>query len=295
MKQLLKFGCGPITYNSSYICSGGNKIGIVDIKTDESCATLTGIKNITSLSMDEKYVYAKSTSGVYGMFDLETNSLIHKGSCRERKDSAHDGKFFCIGEGIIVDIIRLKDNNWYVVKYNFFTNSYEKQFITDDNFFCGKRILDYKNKLLCFLFEEKFTNNNKGNRIKRYYAVNIDDLSVESAIDLNLETGILGLASPRSVLLTNMKIVDVFTNSGFLLDTHNYYLDKSVDLGHFRNLEFTEEKHLILVFSNSVLFYNTEKCQLIKKIDCEYGSNGTIINNKLYIATWNGLFLVDES
>ena len=293
MKQLLKFGCGPIAYNDNFICSGGNKIGIIHPETDEVCATLTGIKNITSLSMDEKYVYAKSTTGVYGMFDLETNSLIHKGSCRGRKDSAHDGTFFCIGEGIVLDIIQLKDNNWYVVKYDFSINSYEKQYITNNNFYCVNRILDYDKKLLCFCFQEKDTYSNMGNQIKRYYAVNIDDLSVKSEIDLNPETGIMGLVSPHSMLLTNMKIVDIFTDSSFILDIHNYYLDKSIDLGYFCNFGLSENNHLILAFSKVVFFYDTEKRRLIKKIDCEYGFGGAIINNKLYVATWDGFFLAD--
>lgn len=294
MKKLLKFGCGPISYNDNFICSGGNKIGVLDIETNEICATLTGIKNISSLSMDKKYVYAKSTNGVYGMFDLESNSLVYKGSCRDRKDTSHDGTFFCVDEGVVLDIIQLKDNNWYVIKYNFFTNNYEKQYITNNDFYCQNRILDYDKKLLCFWFIEKGTYNNNGNRIKLYYAVNIDDLSVESEMNLNFETGILGLISYHSVLLTNMKIVDIFTNSGLLLDTHNYYLDKSIDLGYFCNFGLTENSHLILAFSKSILFYNTKKCQLIKKIDCKNGFGGAIINNKLYIATWNGLFLAEE-
>ena len=95
MKKVLKFGCGSIAYNNDYIFAGANKIGIIDRKTNNVCGFLSGMRNITSISMDKQYVYAKTTTGIYGAFNLETQELEYKGYCREKKNTSHDGKIFC--------------------------------------------------------------------------------------------------------------------------------------------------------------------------------------------------------
>ncbi len=292
MKKILKFGCGPIAYNDNFICSGGNKIGVINPETDEVCATLTGIKNISSLSMDEKYIYAKSTTGVYGMFDLETNSLIHKGSCRGREYTSHDGDFFCINEGIILDILSFKDKNIYAVKYNFFTNDYEKVFLTDNNFTCYNRIFDNTERKIYFLFTENCCLNKKQTNC-RFFIINVDKLIIEKEFSINFEFGIfpVSLIHSQYILLNNMEILDIITNKRFLLDSNNYY--KSSESGYFLKARLTGT-NLILVFSETIFIYNFEKRQLTNKFNCEYCFNAKIINNKLYIATWNGLFLIDK-
>ena len=292
MKKILKFGCGPIAYNDNFICSGGNKIGVINPETDEVCATLTGIKNISSLSMDEKYVYAKSTTGVYGMFDLETFSLIHKGSCRGRKDSAHDGTFFCVNDGVVLDALSLKDEIMYAVKYNFYKNDYEKIFLTNHMFTCFNRAYDKTKRKAYFLCIKKAIVK-MPNIYCKFFVIDVDNLSIEKEIELNFEQGFVprNLINSNLILLSTMEIFNVYTGEKKRLDANNYF--KSRENGYFLTGRLIGE-NLILVFSKTVLIYDIKKCQLLKKCTYQYGSDAALINDKFYISTWDGLFLADK-
>lgn len=291
MKQLLKFGCGPITYNENYICAGANKIGIINPETDEVCATLTGIKNITSLSMDKKYVYAKSTTGIYGIFDSESNSLIHKGSCRGRNDTSHDGHFFCIDDGVILDVLNLKDENMYVVKYNFYKNNYEKLYLTNHMFTCFNRIYD-KTKRRAYLLCKEKTIIKKPNVYCKFFVIDVDNLSIEEELDLTFKDGFspLKLVNPNLILISSMELQNIHTGEPSSFGFSDYDNNQ-------KNLYILEAKilgdYLILVSCDIILVFNINQCKLINKYNCKNGVNAILIDTKLYISTWNGLFLTD--
>lgn len=292
MKKIAKFGCAEICYNGQYICTGGNKIGVIDPKTDEICATLTGIKNISSLSMDENYVYAKSTSGVYGMFDLKTFTLTQKGSCRARERTAHDGDFFCIDEGVVLDVLTFKDENMYAVKYNFLTDKSEHVLLTDNMFTCFHRVYDKNERKAYFLcVEKRFINKPQTNCC--LFIIDVNDLTIEKQLHISFEHGAYPrtLLNSQYVLLNNMEVVNISNDERFLLDVNNCFEEK--ENGYFLKAKLFNSS-LIIVLSKKVLVYDLKKCLLVKKYTCEYGANAVLINNKLYISTWNGFFLADE-
>lgn len=296
MKKILKFGCGPtIAYNKNFICSGANKVGIIKRSTNEVCGFLTGIKNISSISMDDEYAYVKTTTGIYGMFDLESQSLECRGYCRDRQNDSHDGDFFCVDKGVVLDVLTFKDENWYAVKYNFYTKSYEKVFLLNNSFHCGSRFkeIDYAKRKLYFLFKEKCCLN-KPQTNCHLSVVNVDNLTVESELDFSFEYGVFPIALINShlVLLNNMEVADVYTGERFLLDSYNYY--KASESGYFVCLGNSTDNNLILVFSKVILVYDMEKRQLIKKYECKYGFGAAQIDDKFYITTWEGLFLVED-
>lgn len=292
MKKIAKFGCGEICYNGQYICTGGNKIGVIDPKTDKICATLTGIKNISSLSMDENYVYAKSTSGVYGMFDLKTFTLTQKGSCRARERTAHDGDFFCIDEGVVLDVLTFKDENMYAVKYNFLMDKSEHVLLTDNMFTCFHRVYDKNERKAYFLCREKSIVV-KPSVYCQFYIINVDDLSTEK-LDLTFDKGDnipRYLVTSDLILINGMELQNIHTGERFPFGFSECI--KNDIHGYFRKAKLFGDI-LILVYSETILLFDMQKKKFIKEYHCDYCENAVLINNKLYISTWNGFFLADE-
>ena len=292
MKKVLKFGCGSIAYNNDYIFAGANKIGIIDRKTNNVCGFLSGMRNITSISMDKQYVYAKTTTGIYGAFNLEPQELEYKGYCREKKNTSHDGKIFCIESGVILDLLSLKDENKYAVKYNIFTKSYEKVCLSNSNFHCYSWNVDFQSRKAFYLFvKTRRSKHEKTNCI--FKTVNVDSLEIESEIAFDFENGIFPkrLINSHSVLLSNMQIADIYTKERYMLDSVNRF--NNPDCGYFVSMSVSSKNNLILVFSNAVFVYDIEKRVLLNRYDCVYGSAANIIDERIYIGTWDGLFVIE--
>ena len=58
-------------------------------------------------------------------------------------------------------------------------------------------------------------------------------------------------------------------------------------------MSVSSKNNLILVFSNAVFVYDIEKRVLLNRYDCVYGSAANIIDERIYIGTWDGLFVIE--
>lgn len=146
MKKILNWGCGAIAYNEKYIAVAGNKIGLIDRETSKLCGTLIGGNNITDLEIKDGYAYAKTTLGVYYMFDLTMQQLQCNGYCREKKNSSHDGKLYVYTTGIILDVLSFKDDQYYFIKYDFTSGKCEKVCVAKSDFSCKDWRVDYRKR-----------------------------------------------------------------------------------------------------------------------------------------------------
>lgn len=293
MKKILSFGCDAIAYNDTLICSGGNQIGLVDRSSGLILGILKGARNIISLQVDSEYIYAKTTAGIYCVFDLKSKELKYKNYCRDKKNTSHDGKFFLYDKCIILDILKLKDDFYYLIKYDITSCVYEKVCISKNNFVCKDWYVDrYERKAYVLLLETCCLNHLQTNCY--ITVINIDDFQIEEENPLTFEYGIIpiGFAEKDAILLNNMQIADVISSKRFLLNSQNYFKDKAS--GYFVKMKFMSEKQIILIFSECVLIYDLSSSNLIKKYDCQYGANAACIDDKTYFATWNGLFVTDE-
>lgn len=179
----------------------------------------------------------------------------------------------------------------YAVKYNFYKNDYEKIFLTNHMFTCFNRAYDKTKRKAYFLCIKKAIIK-MPNIYCKFFVIDVDNLSIEKEIELNFEQEFVprNLINSNLILLSTMEIFNVYTGEKKQLDANNYF--KSRENGYFLTGRLIGE-NLILVFSKTVLIYDIKKCQLIKKYDCQYGSDAALINDKFYISTWDGLFLTD--
>lgn len=294
MKKVLSFGCSTIAHNNAYICVGGNQIGIIDRSSGMVLKTIKGVKNITSLKMNDEYIYAKTTNGIYYIFDLKTQELQYKDYCRERLNTSHDGKFFLYEREIILDVLKLKDEVFYLIKYDFVSRVCEKVCVSKFGYSRKDWCVDFIDRKAYILFVEKCCLNHS--QTNSYISiVNIDTLEIEAEIPLIFEYGVIpiGLVNTHSILLNNMQIIDTSSLERILLDSYNCFRDETC--GYFVRMEMAYEKLLILVFSKCVFIYNLLSGNMIQKCDCQYGHNAMCIDEKIYIATWEGLFLVEKT
>lgn len=290
MKKISRLGCGEITYNSRFICFGGNQIGIMDRFSESVLDSLKGAKNITSLQIDDEYIYAKTTIGIYHMFNLESRELQYRDYYRKKKDTSHDGKMLLYEKGIILDILTLKDGLYYFLKCDLVSHIFKSVCISKANYSLKDWCVDFLDRKAYILFLERCCLNHSETNCY-ISVVNIDTLQVEEEIPLIYAYGIfpLGLVNKHSVLLNNMQIADVYSSERFLLDTYNGFRDKTC--GYYVRMNCMSEGKMILVFSKCVFIYDLITGNLIKKIDSQYVSNAMCIDDKIYIATWNGLYL----
>lgn len=290
MKKILNFGCGAIAYDEKYIVAAGNKIGLIERATSKACGTLTGRNDITDLKIKDGYAYAKTSLGTYYMFDLTTQKLQCNGYCREKKNSSHDGKLYVYTIGIILDVLSLKDDQYYLVKYDFTSKKHEKICVAKSNFSCKDWWVDYQKRRAYILFLEKCCLN-QPNTNCYISVVNIDNLEMEVETSIILDHGIMpvGLINTQSILLNNMQMYDIPSSKKTVLDSTNHFKDTSC--GYFVRMNSDESRNLILIFSKCVFIFDLMTKKLYKSYACQYGDNAIYIDGKIYIATWNGLFL----
>lgn len=295
MKRILTNGCSSISYNNNYICTCGNKIGVINRKTDEVYSFYTPLRNIISTSMDEQYLYVKTSNGIYGAVNIEAKEIEYRGFCREKDNtSSHDYKFFCIEKGVVLDVLDLKDNKMYAVKYNLINKSFEKLFLVNHDYYCCDWNVDYKNQKACFLLVE--TNSyDKPKTNCSYQIIDLKSFNIESKINLSFEhkTNPKCLIGSHMLLLDTMEIVNLYTNDRFLLDVNNQFYN--TNNGYFCRCKLSIKHQLILVFSEKVFVYNIENQQLLFSYDCKYGSCAEQIDDKIFIGTWDGLFIAQET
>lgn len=293
MKKILKIGCGSISYNEDYICAGGNRIGFIDRKTNEVCHLLSGIKDVISTSIDEEYLYVKTTNGIYSAYNLKKQEFEFKGFCKEKRRTSHDNKFFCINNGVILDVLDLEDSNWYAIKYNLIKNSYEKLFLINQKYYCCDWNIDYKNQNAVFIFVET----NSSDKIKTncvFLVMNLKKFEIVSKTSLVFEHNITPkcLINSNNLLLSNMEIINIYTNKRFLLDESNQF--DNINNGYFNGYSLSIKHELLLIFSKKIYIYDIKNKSLLYDFDCEYGSTGALIDNKIFIGTWNGLYLLEN-
>lgn len=292
MKKIFPFGCGKIAYNEKYICAGGNQIGVLERADGKSLGTITGMKNITSLTIDDDYVYVKTTIGTYAMFALDTKERKYNGYCRIKMNASHDGKFFLYEKGIILDVLRFKDENYHLVKYNFASDSYEEVCTTKLGFTKKDWRVDYAERRAYILFVETCYLNHPQTNCS-IVIINIDTLQIEEELQLAFKdkTVPIGFVNNKEILLNNMQIFNIRTAKQKLLDTHNLFSDETC--GYFAKMNTLSDEKLILVFSKHIFLYDVLNGTIIKDFACQYGSDAVYIDGKIYLATWDGFFLDD--
>ncbi len=288
LKKLLNFGCGSMAYNQRYLGVAGNQIGLIDRVTGE-VSKWHGAENIASLQMDDEYIYEKTTSGTYYVFNLETKVLQYKGYCREKKSSSHDGKFFLYAKGIVLDVLSFKNGERYIVKYNLETQTYERTRVSASNYVCKDWYVDYDARKAYLLFTETCCLNHEQTNCY-ISSVNIDTLQIETETLLSFEHGVfpIGLLHTNLVLLNNMQIADTAAPKRICMDSNNYFQNKTY--GYFVRLHIQPNRQILFVFSKGVLFYDYNVQKLLRVYPCQYGDNAMCLDGKIFIATWNGLF-----
>lgn len=292
LEKLLRFCCGSMAYNQRYLGVAGNQIGLIDRVTG-AVSKWRGAKNITSMQMDDAYIYEKTTSGTYYVFDLQTKSLQYKGYCREKKATAHDGKFFLYEAGVVLDVLSLKDDAYYFVKYNLETQAYEKRRVCDSDYFCTDWFVEYAERKAYLLFKEKCCLNRPQTNC-RLSVVNIDTLQIETEIPMTLAHGTVPIAliDAHSVLLKDMQIVD--TNTGTFVPLALNVQTQADSRGYYVRARTLPHNRLLLIFSKCVLLYDLSAHTLLKSYPCQYGDNAICLDGNIYIATWDGLFTETE-
>lgn len=291
MKKILNFGCSSISYNEDYICAAGNVIELISRESNKKVYRISGCKNTISTAIDSKHIYAKNTSGQYFVFDLETGLLISKTKCREKENSSNDYNFSRIENGVIFDILISKSGDTCAVKYDLLKNSYEELYLADNNFRCKNYILNNDNAY--FLFTEKcFLNKEKPKCI--YFEVDFRSMKIKTEKIFSLENAVcpLALVSSHSILTKDKEIVDINTLERFPTILKKYF--ENNDLGYKYSIIPARKEDVILVYSKKVLVYNLKFNEITNNFKSEKGdccSCAEIIDSKLYVGTWNGLFI----
>lgn len=293
MKKMLNYYCDEIDYNNETIAVGANKITLLNRFDGTVIHSFKGIKDIASLKLDEDYVYVKSTSGLYYMFSLENYQIINKGQCKEKMPSSHDGKFFVYEKGKVLDILDFKDKCYYLIKYNFFTTKYQKLCVSESDFYCRNWRVNYNQSKAYLLFTKKQIVKNP--KIECYLSIiDFDTMLVEKNIcfSMSCDKRIMGLLSDTSILLNDFSIYHIDTQEYDRLNFDINFVDKTY--GYFVTINYCSKTNkLLVVYSKKVLLFDLKSKEFISDYSAEYIDNAEYIDGKVYIATWNGLFVDD--
>ena len=293
MKKILRFDCGEIAYDEKYIAVTGNRVGLIDRTTDEVLNVITKAgKNIIGMKIMDGYIYTKTTVGTYYMYNLKENELAGYGYCKERQNTSFSGNIFVYSKGVILDILPLKDEQYYLVKYDFLSKTYEKVCIAKANYCCRDWLIDYQEREVYILSLEKNWMNQA--QTNCYISVvNIDDLRIKTVITVNLKksTTPIMLIDKTNILLKDMKIYNTDSKEMRIFNSYDCLNDRS--LGYLSSFYLDGKENLILTFSNRVLIFNLKTGELYKSYPCQYGDSAVLIDGKVYIATWKGLFVDD--
>lgn len=289
VKNFFSFGCSGIASNNNYICAAGDKIGIISKSNSSLSKTISGIRNVSSVCLDEKRIYAKKTNGTLYVFDLATQSLLEKHDCLINSKSAQDFPIYSIGEGVILDLLYLNNEQHFLTKYSFLQNITEKIAIPiSSDYVCSNYLFESGNAYL--LFKEKcFANKFKTNCL--YVIVDTETMKMINMKSFSFEHKIhpYGLIDKNYLLLNNMQIVNIKSSERVLLSTSNF---EQSDPGYFCRIIPSFENVFILVFSKTVVVYNLHQNNTICKYCGKYFSSALYDNGKLYIGTWDGMFEV---
>ena len=88
-----------------------------------------------------------------------------------------------------------------------------------------------------------------------------------------------------------MKIYNTDSKEMRIFNSYDCLSDRS--LGSLSSFYLDRKENLILTFSDRVLVFSLKTGELYKSYPCQYGDSAALIDGKVYIATWNGLFVED--
>lgn len=288
MKNFKNIG-GAIAYNDQYICIGSNKIYIIDRTSLEVQGVLCGERNISCMKMDKQYVYTKTTSGIYCMFDLQTGEEVHRGTCREKKDYAHDEAFFLDREGVILDLIRLKDNRTYLVRYDLVAQNYEKVCLSTSDFISmyWSWFVDKARNRAYILFVE-IGCMGKPKTCGFLQSVNLNRFAVEQTLDFTFDhqTAVKGLLNESVVVLDTMETVNLYTGERKMLDEKLAFKKDSRNYSLVVHHLFDDR--LLLLFPEKVWLYDLQRDRLLKSYPCSnWALDAQVLDSKLWISFGN--------
>ena len=126
MRKILNFGCSSMDYNKDYICFAGDQIGLIDKSNGNLLFKISSVKNIISVCIDEKNIYAKKTNGTYYIIDIPTHCIIEKINLMGKYSEAQDFPIYLLRDGVIFDLLNLENGELCAIKYDFYKKTQEK-------------------------------------------------------------------------------------------------------------------------------------------------------------------------
>lgn len=288
VRKILNFGCSSIDYNNDYICIAGDKIGLIDKSNSNLIFKVSGIKNIISVCMDNKNIYAKKTNGTYYVIDILTHSIIEKITPIGKYEGAQDFSIYILRNGVIFDLLNLDNGQFCAITYDF--NKKKQVTLTipiNLNYSCVNYVVE--NEKIYLLFKERFCENDDILKCS-YIAIDTVKMEIRDRLCFSFKRSSfpLGLISKEWILLKNMQIVNIHTLNR--LEKLNGIENEATEYGYFYKIIPIDNNSFILLFSKAVFVYDLQKNKLIKNFFGEYFSSALRIDNKLYIGTWEGTF-----
>lgn len=277
-------------YNDDYICIAGDKIGLIDKSNGNLIFKISSVKNIISVCIDEKNIYAKKTNGVYYIVDIQTHSIIEKINLMGEYSEVQDFPIYILRNGVVFDLLNLDNGEFCAVKYDFNKKTQETLTIPLSwNYSCINYVVE--NGKTYLLFKERSCESKDIIKCP-YIVLDTEKMEVVDKTCFSFEHSNFpfGLISREFILLKNMQIVNIHTpNRLQILNEINQGTNK---YGYFYKIVPLDYYSFILVFSKVVFVYDLQQNKLIRQFFGEYLSNALCVNNILYIGTWEGTFEV---
>ena len=290
VRKILNFGCSSMDYNKDYICFAGDQIGLIDKSNGNLLFKISSVKNIISVCIDEKNIYAKKTNGTYYIIDIPTHCIIEKINLMGKYSEAQDFPIYLLRDGVIFDLLNLENGKLCAIKYDFYKKTQEILTIPiGSNYSCVNYVVE--NEKIYLLFKERYC---KSRDIIECPYIVIDQKKMEitdrTCFSFESTNFPFGLVSKEFILLKNLQIVNIYALNRFgIRNEIGHEINK---YGYFYKIIPIDKNSFILVFSKAVFVFDLQENKLIQKCSGKYLSSALCVDHKLYIGTWEEVFEV---
>lgn len=290
MKKIQGGGYGTIAFDEIFLCAAGGSLRVWERNTFAPYAVFRDMKNIGYLHLRNGALYAKTTTGVYGAYDLEKKNLLYKTTCREKANTSHDGDFAVSADMVLADVLQFKGGSRYFVKTDLRAATYIKLLLTDSDY--SRTALRWQpeensvsivcTQINCMAYPQ--TN-------CRLFAIDIDHMCITRAFSFTLEHGTYPLAflDNDTLLLNTMKTFSLSNGKQTTLDKHNRF--QECENGYLTRIAPLGGGKVAVVFSEKTFIYDQTTGELLYSTNCKYANSIAYIDGNLLFGTWDGLFL----
>lgn len=292
LTSLTKRCCNDIQYNERSIVVAGNGIALFDRHSLKQTFSFSSPKNISCVGIDNKYIYMRNTNGIYYVFDCVNGLRVCRSKLSGIANTSFDNSFLISHkEHCIIDVLMLKDNFYYFIK--FYPETYEYKTI---------KLVSYPSLVLTdiyyvddqkkayVLFNETCCLN-KESTISKLLVINTETMQISLSTDISCKHGLWPLAIINDELVV-FNDITIFNYKSFETKKINGLNQQLfVEKSFLRSISALKDNRIAFICSSSIYVYDLIDGQVTNAFKGEHCSAFQLIDGNAWIGTWTGTFI----